>query len=139
MVWRYWVPLSSQNLEAVRRLVAAFNDGDVDGFVAGLDADVELHSLRAQLEGKPYRGHNGARKMFVDFKEDWEYLRIELDELRDAADWVVAPCHLRSRGRASGVDLDVPVAFVWRFREGKLTYGKVFSEQDDALRAAGIE
>ena len=77
--------------------------------------------------------------MFVDLDEDWEYLRIEIDEFRDAADQVVMLRHLRSRGRASRVDLDVPVAFLWRFREGKLVYGKVFSEQVDALRAAGLE
>lgn len=131
--------LSSQNLETVRRVAAAFNAGDVDGFVAGLDPHVELHSLRAQLEGKPYRGHAGARKMFIDFDEDWEELRIEIDELRDADEEVVALCHLRSRGRASRVDLDVPVGFVWRLRAGKVVYGKIYSEQADALRAAGLE
>ena len=128
-----------QNLETVRRLVAAFNARDVDGFVAGLDAEVELHPLRAQLEGRPYRGHEGARQMFIDFDDDWDYLRIEIDELREAGEEVVALCHLRSRSRAGGVDLDVPVAFVWRFRDGKAVFGKVFSEPQDGLEAAGLE
>ena len=131
--------MSSENVAAVKRLAAAFNARDIESFVAERDADAELHSLRAQLEGRPYRGPDGARRMFVDFDEDWEYLEAEIDELREADDEVVALCHLRSRGRASGVDLDVPVAFLWRFREGKLIYGKVFSQPDDALRAAGLE
>jgi ketosteroid isomerase-like protein len=131
--------VSEENLEAVRRLAAAFNDGDVDRFLTDVDADVEFHSLRAQLEGRPYLGHEGARQMFADFEEDWEYLQIEIDDLRAADDEVVAMAHLRSRGHASRVDLNVPVAFLWRFREGKIVYGKVFSEQADALREAGLE
>ncbi len=131
--------MSDDNLATVRRAMAAFNERDIEGFVATLDPDAELHSLRAQLEGNPYRGPAGARRMFDDFHEDWEYLHIVLDELRPANEAVVALCHLRSRGRAGQVDLDVPVAFIWRFRDGKVAYGKVFSERADALRAAGLE
>jgi ketosteroid isomerase-like protein len=131
--------LSAQNLETVRRLAAAFNDRDLDSFLTHLDPEVEFHSLRAQLEGRPYVGHEGARKMFADFDEDWDYLQIDVEELRDVDDAVVAGGRLRSRGHASRVDLNVPVAFLWRLRDGKVVYGKVFSEQADALRAAGVE
>jgi SnoaL-like domain len=82
--------LSNENLETVRRLAAAFNDRDVDRFVAELDPEVEFHSLRAQLEGRPYVGHEGARRMFADFDEDWAYLRIEVGDLRDT-EVAVAP------------------------------------------------
>jgi ketosteroid isomerase-like protein len=131
--------LSNENLETVRRLAAAFNDRDVDRFVAELDPEVEFHSLRAQLEGRPYVGHEGARRMFADFDEDWAYLRIEVGDLRDTEEAVVAMGRLRSRGRASRLDLEVPVAFIWRLREGKVVYGKIFSERADALRAAGLD
>jgi ketosteroid isomerase-like protein len=131
--------LSEENLETVRRLAAAFNARDIDRFLPELHPEVEFHSLRAQLEGRPYVGHEGARKMFADFDEDWDYLRLEVDELRDSEEAVVATGRLLSRGRASRVDLDVPVAFIWRFRDGKVVYGKVFSEEAAALRAAGLE
>jgi hypothetical protein len=77
--------------------------------------------------------------MFVDFDEDWEYLRVEIDDFRDADSNVVGTGRLHSRGRASRVDLDVPIAFVWQFREGKAVYAKLFSEEADALRAAGLD
>jgi ketosteroid isomerase-like protein len=130
--------LSEENLKSVRRLVTAFNDRDLDSFLADLHPEVEFHSLRAQLEGRPYVGHEGARKMFTDFDEDWDYLHLELEDLRDTEHTVVAVGHLISRGRASHVDLDVPVAFMWRFRDDKVVYGKVFSDPSDALRAAGL-
>jgi ketosteroid isomerase-like protein len=131
--------LSAENVDTARRLVAAFNDRDVERFLADTHAEAEIHSLRAQLEGTPYRGHDGIRRMFVDFDEDWEYLRVEIDDFRDAEANVVGTGHLHSRGRASRVDLDVPIAFVWRFREGKAVYAKLFSEEADALRAAGLD
>ena len=131
--------LSAENVETARRLVAAFNDRDVERFLADTHAAAELHSLRAQLEGTPYRGHAGIRQMFADFEEDWEYLRVEIHAFRNIESNVVGTGHLHSRGRASRVDLDVPVAFVWRFREGKAVYAKLFSEEAEALRAAGLD
>ncbi len=130
----------SEARETIRRLAMAFNDGDIEGMIADLDPEAELYPLRAQLEGKAYRGHDGARQMVADLAEDWEYMRIAVDELFDAGeDQVVALCRLRSRGRASGMDLDVPIAFVWRLRDGKVAYSRSFSEQADALKAAGLE
>ena len=131
--------MSEEHLETVRRLAAAFNERDLDAFLADVDAEVEFHSLRAQLEGRPYTGYEGVRQMFADFDEDWEYVQIEIGEFRGAGEQAVALVRLRSRGRASRVDLDVPVTFLWRFREGKVIYGKVFSEHADALREAGLE
>ncbi len=119
--------------------MAGFNDRDFERMAAELSEDAELYPLRAQLEGKSYRGPAGVREMFADFDEDWEQLRVEIDELRDAGDQVAVRCHLRSRGRTSGVDLEVPIGFVWRFRDGKAVYMRSYSEPDDALRAAGLE
>ena len=132
--------MAPDNQQIIRRLAAAFNERDAEAMIADLDPAAELYPLRAQLEGKAYRGHDGAREMLADLTEDWESMTIEFDELRDAADdQVVALCRLRSRGRASRVELDVPIAFLWRLRDGKVLYGKTFSEQADALLAAGLE
>jgi ketosteroid isomerase-like protein len=131
--------VSAENVEIVRRLLDAFNDRDFEAMVAGVHPDVELESLRAQLEGRAYRGHEGVRQMLADFDEDWEFVQMDADEFRDAGDQVVVLGRLRARGRASGVDLDVPIGFVWTFREGMVVRGTTFSEQADALRAAGLE
>ena len=132
--------MAPDNVELVRRLIVAFNDRDLEGLLAGLAADVELHPLRAQLEGKSYRGHEGARQMLADFDEDWESLRMEVDRIHEAdGDEVVLLVRMRGRGRASGVDLEVPMGFVWRFSNGKAIFGKTFSDPADALRAAGLD
>jgi ketosteroid isomerase-like protein len=131
--------MSAQTVETVRRLVEAFNDRDLDAMVAEIEPDAELRPLRAELEAKVYRGHDGLREMLADFDEDWEFVQLDAEELRDADDEVVVLGRLRARGRTSGVDLDVPIGFVWKLREGKGAYFKTYSKPADALRAAGLE
>ena len=131
--------MSASNVEVIRRLVEAFNARDLDLLLEGLQPDVELHPLRAQLEGKAYRGHEGMREMLADFDQDWESLHLEPEEFKDAGDTVVVLGRLRARGRTSGVDLDVPMGFVWKLRDGKGAYAETFSEPQDALRSAGLE
>ena len=131
--------MSAENIETVRRLMVAFNERDVAGMAAHLSEDAELMPLRAQLEGKQYRGVAGVRELFADFDEDWEGLRIELDEFRQGDDQVAAVCRVRARGRASRIDLDVPMGFVWTFSGGKIVSARSYSEPGDAFRAAGLE
>jgi ketosteroid isomerase-like protein len=130
--------VSAENVEIVRRLVEAFNDRDLDAMAQHMEPRAELYPLRAQLEGKAYRGVEGVRQMLADFDQDWEFVRMDAEELREAGDQVVLLGRLRARGRASGVDLDVPLGFVWRLRDGKVVYARSFSEQADALRDAGL-
>jgi ketosteroid isomerase-like protein len=131
--------VSTENVQIVRRLLEAFNDRDLDAMLAGVHPEAELQSLRAQLEGKAYRGHEGVRQMLADFAEDWTFVRMDAKDFREADDQVVMLGRLRARGRASGVDLDVPIGIVWTLRDGKVVRAKTFSQQVDALRAAGFE
>ena len=119
-------------------MVEAFNDRDLDVLAQYMEADADLYPMRAQLEGKAYRGVEGVRQMLADFDQDWEFVHMDAEEFRDAGDQVVLLGRLQARGRASGVDLDVPMGFVWRLREGKVVYARSFSEQADALRDAGL-
>ncbi len=131
--------MSDENVEIVRQLVQAFNDRDVDAMLPLIHPDAEIESLRAQLEGRAYRGREGVRQMFADFDEDWTFVRIHTERVSASGDRVVALGRLHARGRASGADLDVPIGFVWTFRDGKAVHAKTFSDQDKALRAAGLD
>ena len=132
--------MSAENVQIIRRLVEAFNDRDLDAMFAVLHPEAELHPLRAQLEGKAYRGPRRAAR---DARRLRPGLGVRSDgrpsEFREAGDEVVVLGRLRARGRASGIGLDVPMGFVWTLRDGKVVHAKTFSEQADALRAAGLE
>jgi ketosteroid isomerase-like protein len=130
--------VSQENVEIVRRGLAAWNRGDYDAWIATCDEDCEFRPLRSQLEGHAYRGHRGLRQFAREITEEWEHVRFVPNEIRDRGDLVVALAHFDAKGRASGVDLDLPVGILVRLRAGKMVEGRVYSDPDEALEAAGL-
>jgi hypothetical protein len=59
--------MSQENVELARRLAEMFNEHDVEGFIAALDANVEYHSVMTVPGGAAYHGHDGVRRYFADF------------------------------------------------------------------------
>jgi hypothetical protein len=129
----------SANTEVVERLIKAFEDGDIEAALAELHPEVEFLPIRAQLEGTSYRGHDGYRRVIADFEEDWEDLRLPPERIHEAGDRVVVSGRMVARGKASGVELDIPLALLYELREGKVVRIESFSDPDEALRAAGVE
>jgi ketosteroid isomerase-like protein len=127
------------NAEVVERLADAFERGDMEDSLACLDPEIELHPIRARLEGTSYVGHEGWRRMVADWDSDWEGLRLEQRTLHEQGNVVVAVGRFIARGRTSGVELDVPIGLVYRLREGKIARVDSFTDPNQALRAAGIE
>ena len=67
-------------------------------------------------------------------------MRFQIDETRAAGDEVVVGIgRFRARGRASGVDLNVPLGCLHDGSGGgKIVYTRFFSEPAEALEAAGL-
>ena len=130
--------MSEENVEINLSIVDAWNRGDREAWMALWDEEAEFYPLRAQLEGDSYRGHEGMERFLGEMAEDWEDVRFEIDETRDAGEQVVGIGRFRARGRASGVDINVPVGVFTRVRQGKIVYARFFSEPADALEAAGL-
>ena len=130
--------MSEENVEINLSVVDAWNRGDREAWMALWDEEAEFYPLRAQLEGDSYRGHEGMERFLGEMAEDWEDVRFEIDEARDAGEQVVGIGRFRARGRASGVDINVPAGVFTRVRQGKIVYARFFSEPADALEAAGL-
>jgi ketosteroid isomerase-like protein len=90
------------------------------------------------LEGESYSGHDGLMRFVAELAEDFEDVRFEVEETRNAGEQLVGIGRFRARGRASGVDLNVPLGVLTRMRRGKIVYTRFFSEPADALEAAGL-
>jgi ketosteroid isomerase-like protein len=131
--------MSVENVELVRRLYAAYDDGDLDAAFALLDAQIEWHV--GEIPGfddlNPlYVGHAGVRDFFRTWLEAWETISFEYEEFIDAGDEVVASLSQRTRGRASGVELELSsYAQLWTVCAGKLTRVQFFLSRQDAFRA----
>ena len=125
-------------MEIALAAVDAWNRGDHEAWLALWDEEVEFYPLRAQLEGESYRGHDGLQRFLAEMTEDFEAVRFEIKETRDAGEQSVGIGRFRARGRASGVDINVPLGVVQRVRRGKIIYLRFYSEPAEALEAAGL-
>ena len=135
--------MSEENVEVARRFgdaLNAFLRGEMsnEAWLALWDEEAEFVPLRAQLEGESYSGHDGLMRFVAELAEDFEEVRFEIEETRDAGEQVVGIGRFRARGRASGVNINVPVGVVQRVRRGKIVYTRLFSEPADALEAARL-
>ena len=131
--------MSEENVEIALAIVDAWNRGDLEAWLALWDEEAEFYPLRAQLEGESYSGHDGLMRFLAEMTQDFEEVRLEIDETRDAGgEQVVGIGRFRARGRASGVDINVPLSVFTRVRRGKIVYTRFFSEPADALEAAGL-
>ena len=131
--------MSLEDVEIARRAFEVWNRGDTEAWIDAWDEQAEFHPMRAQLEGDPYRGHEGLRRFVSDMSEEWDEVRFEVDEIQDAGELLVATGRVKARGRASGVNLDVPLALVGRLREGKVAYVRFYPDRDEAFEAGGLE
>ena len=122
----------------MRGMYTSWNAGHREAIASHLTEDAEIRTIRSQLEGQAYIGPDGMRKAFADWDDDWEFVRFDPGEVRERDPFVVVETRVQTKGKASGVDLDVPVSMLWEFRGDRISRLQSFSERDDALRAAGI-
>jgi ketosteroid isomerase-like protein len=130
--------MSQKNVEIVLAAFDAWNRGDHDAFVDLWGEEAEFWPFRAQLEGRAYRGRDGLRRFIAEVAGDWEELRFQVDEMRDAGEQMAGRGRFRARGKASGVEVDAPFGFVGGVRDKKVVYARFFSDPADALEAAGL-
>jgi ketosteroid isomerase-like protein len=130
--------MSEENVEIALAAVDTWNRGDREAFLALWDEEAEFYPFRAQLEGESYSGHDGLVRFLAEMTEDFEEVRFEVAETRDAGEQVVGIGRFRARGRGSGVDLNVPMGSLMRMRRGQIVYTRFFSEPAEALEAAGL-
>jgi ketosteroid isomerase-like protein len=130
--------MSQEDVETVRRATDAFNRGDVDALGALLTPDAEIVPLRAAMEETTYQGPQAAAAFLSDSHESWESLHLEESEIRDLGECVLAFGVLRARGRSSGVDVEVRLAWAVRFRDGLITSIRTYTDPAEAIEAAGV-
>ena len=131
--------MSKENVEVVKALFAAFADRDLVAATTVLDHEVEIRpGLVGGLEGTVYRGLSGNEQFWTDIDATWAEFRIEPDEFRVLRGRILILGRAFARGRESGVVLDQPAAWIAEVRDGKILKFRSFSNQQEALEAAGL-
>jgi ketosteroid isomerase-like protein len=131
--------MSQENVEFVRRGYEALNRGDESVWEL-IPADFVMDSSRRLIDPGVQIGRDEVRVYWDRLREAWdETYRYEPEELIDAGDKVVAFVQVSGGGKASGAQVEAPVAHVWTFRDGKPATLEYFGEdRAAALEAAGL-
>jgi ketosteroid isomerase-like protein len=111
-----------RNVDAVKRGLDAYNRQDLDALLEELDPDVEWHPALAVLLGGErtvFRGHQGVRESIQEEDEALAELHVEISEIRDLGNSVLAIGRIRARGRESGVQIESPFGALADLRNGK--------------------
>jgi uncharacterized protein len=127
--------MASANVELIRSGLDAYNRGDVEAVLANADPDIEFVPLRSLVVGGSYRGHEGIRRFFEDLGEEWEDFSIDNEEFREREDSVLLLGEFEAKGKASGMQVRSPVAWLFELRAGKVLRMRAYSSQDEALQA----
>jgi hypothetical protein len=132
--------MSQENVEVVKRAIAALNDHDVESYLAWCTADVQMETPVTPIEGV-YEGADGVRRYFADIFELFPDFRVTIERLEPVGvDRVLGFLRLKVSGRASGITLggDIPSANVWDFTDGKIKRVRIFLNRREALEAVGL-
>jgi ketosteroid isomerase-like protein len=133
----YDSPMSGANVESVRRYFEALRRRDFDAAVAEWQPECEwLPETPGLIEAASYRGHDGLRGYFAMMMDLFESVRINLSELREIGDRVVALGDLRVHSRGSGLELDEQLGIVFEMRGGKIARARSYRDRAQALAAA---
>jgi ketosteroid isomerase-like protein len=132
--------VSQENVEVAERANDAFNGRDIDAFMECVTSDIEFNSaMSGTVAGGRFRGREGIEALFADIRDTWEEHRMVIEVIRDLGDRVLELGRLEGQGRASGVSVDVPLALIIDFRDGKVWRTRTYLDHAEALKAVGLE
>lgn len=124
--------------EGIRSFVAAFRRRDIAELQSAVTEDFIIVPVRVELEGITYHGRSGIEEWVTDVSDRWTAVRLEMEEVdeREPDLLLVFGRVIGQRREDGGAELDVPVAWVIRGRDGLIASIETFINRDAALAAA---
>jgi ketosteroid isomerase-like protein len=135
--------MSRENVELVRKVYDAVGRRDFAAVLTLYHPDVEWDFSRSPAGGalgrKVYRGHEGLRRWWDEWREAWDDYQDGYDELMEAGEHVISVTVSRGRGRMSGAELGWRQYGVWTIHDGKVTRVVWLATREEALEAVGLQ
>jgi ketosteroid isomerase-like protein len=132
------VPVTSANADLVRRGYESWNSGDVEAVLAFLDPEIKWEGYTHIPESGDLAGREEVKAWLQRFLEAWEELDIEVTDLIESGDQVIALVRFRALGKESGVEVEGGVdAHVWTVRDGKAVAVTLYQGTREALEHTG--
>ena len=136
--------MSQENVDAdfevIRRAWRASGQKDLAALERDLDPDIVTIPFGAAMEGKSYRGVDAVVGWLRDeIWANWEHFDTVPEEFTRVGQRILVTGRWHARGKASGVELDIPATWVIEVRDGKIIYWRTYTDRHQALRDIGLE
>jgi ketosteroid isomerase-like protein len=128
----------SENVDGLYRAYDAMRRRDLHAFLALMDPEVEATFRVLAVEGTVYRGHEGIRRFAEEVWSVFPDWHPEVDEAREVGDAVVAKVRGVGQGVVSGIEVEMTVWQVVKFRDGKAIWIHGYATEREALEAVGL-
>jgi ketosteroid isomerase-like protein len=129
--------MSQENVEVVRKVIAAWNAGDMDAFRELCDPEIIMRPPERWPEPGPFVGREAVMREWHQTRETWDADTLEpISDFIDAGDRVVVR-HVW-RGMGQGPESNIETTQVTMVRKGKIVYQEFFWDHAEALEAAGL-
>jgi ketosteroid isomerase-like protein len=129
----------SERIERLRAGIEEFNrTGEVPTEL--YHPDFELHQSSSIVDTAGlFHGPGASQASLDELNEAFEDMTFEPEGFVEAPGGeIVVLIHTKGRGRASGLELDNHIAWVWTFRDGKAARLVIYEEPGEALEAVGL-
>ena len=123
------------DIEVVKATFAAFAARDLEAVLALSAPDIEFTAVTGEHAGRtePYRGHDGMREYFRDVAVRLGGAAPHPREFRASGDLILVTGRVSARSRSRTVTGST--GWIWRVRDGKVVYVRVYASAADATAA----
>ncbi len=126
------------DIEIAKKMFEAWNSGNVDRMIEfwSDDGDWIWEDAPEVPDGRVVQGREQVEEHLRGVIGFLGEMEIQVDELMDLGDEVLAVVHLNVRGARSGIELETPAFHLVRFENGRVRRYRMFMDREQALRAA---
>jgi ketosteroid isomerase-like protein len=124
------------NVEIYQRILETFNR---EGSTASCPSSRTMSRSTTDLPPGTYRGPEAVRKVTEQLMSGFEDVEIQDFKLVSAGDRVVALLRTTGKGEGTEMKLELHDAHTVTFRDGKVSYWRLYLDQAEALSDIGLD
>lgn len=132
---------SRSNAQRIQSLYDSFASGDVPTVLGSFDPNIvwiEADNIN-YADRNPYRGPQAiAEGIFMRIGQDWNNFRVNVEQLIDGGENVVALGRYTATNKNTGQPLNAQFVHVWSLRDGKIVRFQQYADTAQFARVTGV-
>lgn len=132
--------MSTESLMLIQGIYEGFARGDIPAVLERMSPDIVWNEAEnfPYADGNPYVGPDAIVKgVFARLGGEWNGFAVEVEDMLDAGDTIVALGRYRGAFKATGKEIHAQFAHVWSIADGKAVRFQQYVDTLQVARATG--